>query len=685
MTHPTENMNLFLIFHHNLAFSSVPVEHYPYIIDSVYMKLLDLADSGYPLGLEFTGETLETVENINPDYITRLNSLLSSQRVELIGSSYSQAIFPLIPYDVNRWNLALGLDVYQRLLGQRPSLAYINEQCYSDSLIDLYRASGYKAILFDWMNAVKDNHWPDYYRYCLLRPAGAGISFLWNDCIAFQKFQRAVWGDIDFSDLREFIRKHLTRASTYGLDKPYLCLYCSDAEVFDYRPGTLNTSAGKTGQIKKIESFLDRLKDDLPVKFSLPSRIIYQFQENECPSIRGISTPSYPVRTKKQEKYNVTRWAVTGREATRMNTQCFQLYRLLGKIDEKSLLADPEAARLRKNLVRLWGSDYRTHTTDEKYEAFRHLMGESLAAARSFLEKMAGGKAITYKSRSKTTEQGAVEKHQEDRFRFRLDACGFQLSLLKNKGLAIEKVCFPEMPDLPLLGTIPHGAFPDIALGSDYFSGHSILITQDAAQYTDLSVRVRQIESFKEGGKIHIRNRTPIEIPGLSIIKTFTIDSTGLQITYDFYARDLRPASLRMGIWTIMPHSFDRDTLYVKTCLGGSSPESFKLAGSKILQDQPANHIVTARHCLGCTDGQLIIGDKKKELVISVDQAQLYSVPLLHYEESPSACMDDSDYLCRIYFSLCERDDVANVFWKGRSRLSFHITSYPTENMKSGR
>ncbi len=683
-------MHLFLVFHHNLAFSSVPVEHYPYIIDSVYTKLLDLAESGYPLGLEFTGETLETIEKINPDYITRLASLLNSKSVELIGSSYSQAIFPLIPCEVNKWNLSLGLDVYQRLLGQRPSLAYLNEQCYSDSLIELYRDSGYKAILFDWMNAVKDNPWPDHYRYRLVKYADSGVSFLWNDCIAFQKFQRAIWGDIDFSDLQKFVRQHLIRASRYKLDTPYLCLYCSDAEVFDYRPGTLNTSTGKTGQIKRIESFLDRLKEDLSVTFLLPSQIIHQFQENDCPLITGISTPSYPVRTKKQEKYNVTRWAVTGREATRMNTQCFQLYRLLGEIEEGSLLSNSETARLRKNLVKLWGSDYRTHTTDEKYEAFRHLMGESLAAARTLLRRGKTSKAITSTTGDKrelTPGAGreTVGKQKEDAFRFHLNAFGFKLSLLKNKGLAIEKLYFPGMSDLPLLGTIPHGSFPDIALGSDYFSGHSILITQDAAQYTDLSFKVRQVESFKEKGKIHIRNRTPIEIPGLSIIKTFIIDSAGLQIVYDFYARDLRPASLRMGIWTIMPHSFDRDSLYVKTCLGGSLPESFKLAGSKILQDQPANHIVTARHCLGCTDGRILIGDNKKELAISVDQAQLYSVPLLHYEECLSDCMDDPAYLCRIYFSLCERDDVANVFWKGRSRLSFRITSYPTGNIKNGR
>jgi len=201
-------MNFYLIFHHNLAFSSIPEEHYPYLIDSVYSRLLDLVEAGYSLGLEFTGETLEIINLLRPQFLERLKSAWSSGACEVIGSSYSQAIFPLIPAEVNRWNLAFGNEVYDRLLGRIPNVFYLNEQVYSESLPALYQEIGAQAIVLDWMSASKGNDWPVDYRYRMVRHAPSGMRFLWSDSIAFQKLQRTVWGDIDLDEWLQFIAAH---------------------------------------------------------------------------------------------------------------------------------------------------------------------------------------------------------------------------------------------------------------------------------------------------------------------------------------------------------------------------------------------------------------------------------------------------------------------------------------------
>ncbi len=666
-------MNSFLIFHHNLSFSSIPPEHYEYIIDHVYYPLLHMAASGIPMGMEFTGETLETIHRLRPAYIDDLKSLIKKKQVELIGSAYSQTIFPLIPAEVNSWNLSFGLETYCKILGTCPTTAYINEQCYSESIPALFSKAGYRAIIFDWMNALQGHDWPVSWRYVPVLHAPSDMTILWSDSILFQKLQRTVWEDSPACQYFSFLEKHIKNANSDRNTNTYLCLYCSDAEIFDYSPGTLLNEQKKTGAIKRLNQLIETVSNRYDLHICLPSRILQQYSAEQLPHLQSITTPDYPVRTKKQDKYNVTRWAVSGREATRMNTQCFRLLDAIKTIEKDG---GEDIHSLKKNLVKLWGSDYRTHTTDEKYEEFRNLMGLCLAQA---------GTDIIGIGRGGNTEAccAIVDEIQddskgitayEDDFYLRIHTGHTEISLLKKKGLAIERLCFPHICEMPLLGTVPHGYFNAITIGSDFFSGHIILIDQRGTQHTDLSCHVPEVTYGKtEHEEIIIKNKRAMRLPGLSLNKQFRITDRGIEVTYDFYAHDLRPASLRMGIWTLVPDTFERRSLHYSTRIGGEEKEIFSLSGTKVAQDSPVNHIVTARHCIGCTDGCLEMGDSQKKIVITTDHARLYAVPLIHYEEAPRLADNLTSFLCRAIYSICERDDVSNVFWKGHLRLSFFI------------
>lgn len=657
-------MKYYLIFHHNLAFSSIPSEHYQYIITNIYDRLLDIAEAGFPLGLEYTGETLETIYTLRPKFIDRLQRLLRQGHVELIGSSYSQAIFPLIPAEVNRWNLEFGLETYNQLLGIQPKIAFVNEQCYADSLCNLYMSHGYSAVIIDWMNACKGNNWPRSWRYHPLVHQPTGLRFLWNDCVSFQKFQRTVWGELDRKEWEDFLSLHEQIAKDSSIAGPAFALYGSDAEIFDYRPGSLETVTAAKGHLETIRQLLESMCAKSGTVINLPSRILEEAEATNLPGIDRVGTPSYPIRTKKQDKYNVTRWAVTGRASSRMNTQCFKLLDAIREMENRRE-APGKIRTLQKELIQLWASDFRTHTTDEKIEIFRNKMGAALFQAHSVL-------SCDQETHTPPVHRSDFSRRAETTGRtIRVECGGNTLTLLKNRGLAIES--FTSKRWGTLLGTIPHGYFSDISLSSDFYTGHTLLLTQDGRQHTDLSIRVPEVEIEETGQKVTVKNRMPMKLPCLHLNKSLTLDADSLTIRYDMYAKDLRPASLRLGICTLPPWSFDQNTLFYETSNGGEQPEHFLLGITAVLQDNPVNHTVTCSHCLGNVTGRLCIGDAEKHIRISTNLSELYSVPLLHYETMKD-CLERDSYFLRVYYTICERDDVANVFWKGKMSISFKIT-----------
>src|SRR5258705_304454 len=127
MTGPT--LDLFTLFHLNLAFSSIEEESRAGVIERAYWPALAFADAHGPIGIEATGDTLEEI-------------------------------------------------------------------------------------------AAREPAW---------------IALLWTNTVAFQKLQRLAHGDIELEDYLAFVAGH--RAPTPRA----LCLYASDAEIFDFRPGRYRT------------------------------------------------------------------------------------------------------------------------------------------------------------------------------------------------------------------------------------------------------------------------------------------------------------------------------------------------------------------------------------------------------------------------------------------------------------
>jgi len=114
-----------------------------------------------------------------------------------------QLIAPLVPSRVNEENLQIGNDVYGKLLDQKPDIALVSEQAYSQSLISHFNTAGYEAIIMDWNNPSRvhpewDRQW-QYKPQLALDERGNTIPVLWSSSVAFQKFQRYISSEIDFA------------------------------------------------------------------------------------------------------------------------------------------------------------------------------------------------------------------------------------------------------------------------------------------------------------------------------------------------------------------------------------------------------------------------------------------------------------------------------------------------------
>ncbi len=658
-------LHLYTIFHCNLAFSSIPKEHYPTVVKNCYWPLLSLCEKGYPIAIEMPAWTLLEVNNIDPKFVKSLSAMWKKGLAEFVGSGYSQAIFPLIPAEVNKWNLAMGNRCYERLLGRRPKLAFVNEQTYSAGLINLYKEAGYEAIVMEWNNCQRYNHYPQEYIYYPQKAVFSSakgvdeIGLLWNNSIAFQKLQRCLHKQLPEEEYISYVLKNIDHESDRAFP-----IYGNDAEIFDYRPGDEDFAGA--GEYKRLEALFKRILKDRRIKMQLPSEVLKTFKGRPHAFVPiPLESVETPVPCKKQEKYNPVRWAVTGRDDAHINAQCYHAYKKIKDIESLCLADAGTIDAFKEMLCFLWSSDFRTTTTDEKFKGFLYTMGWLQTETDSLL---AGRKEKKRNLSSRNAK--SVVKVKEDEQTLRIETNSISLELLKKKGLAIKGLVFKDVSPMPLVGTIPHGYYEDIELGADFFSGQLINIQKDGRKITDLSPVAPVV--VKEKGMLKVSCKLPLEIGTLWKHYEIDLSEPVFMLTYNLRTSGLTASSLRLGIFTFLPDAFKRDALLLRTLNGGSAIESFKLSGHTVLHDDPVSPAVSASSCLGATEGWVSIGDGVKEVVIETDKARLFSAPMLRYMETGES------YFLRLLHSIGEIDDTAFSLWRGHNSISFRISARRT-------
>ena len=672
---------LYSLFHLNLAFSLIPSEDYREIVENCYWPLLELAQEGVPVAIEASAHTLVEIERVEPAFIKGLKELWHQGKCEFVGSGHTQLIMPLVPADVNRWNLELGNRLYSELLGRRPTVALVNEQTFSKGLVELFKEAGYSTIIMDWANCYRYNRYQPELMYYPQIAQGVRdeIGVLWNHSIAFQKFQRAVHGELHTDEYMEFIASHIED----GKRRAFI-LYGNDAEVFGYRPGEGLFVEGET---EKLKGLIKDVASVDGVRLVTPSALIEEFACHPLAFNRiELTSVETPLVCKKQDKYNPVRWAVSGRDNAHINASCHRIYenikRLEGRVEENRL------TELKERLCELWGSDFRTNTIDEKFIHLRDGMGwlkrvsdelvkshckDSLpviadkAPSKSQMptdEAYTVGAAAIVALKSPAT---VVERANT----LVVDTEAVRAEFLENKGMALKGLTFKGVSRQPLVGTIPHGYYNDIQLGADFFSAHMIHATGDGKKTTDLCPVLPEWK--EEDNWVVVSAEIPID--GGRLWKEFRLwkDVARVDVSYRLRVKGLVASSLRLGIFTFLPEGFDKESLWYETVNGGLYPERFQLSGHTVLHDEPVSYKVSARSCLGATEGWVRIGDKDKWVELCTDKSELYSVPMVRYQQT------EDSFFFRLYHSVGEMDETAWWIWRGINRIGFTLRASKME------
>jgi hypothetical protein len=97
---------------------------------------------------------------------------------------------------------------------------------------------------------------------------------------------------------------------------------------------------------------------------------------------------------------------------------------------------------------------------------------------------------------------------------------------------------------------------------------------------------------------------------------------------------------------------------------GGRDAESFPLGAARVAQHEAVSPTVSARACLGATEGWVDVGDEAKGITLAWDPSVLAAAPLVQHDP------DGARALTRVFLSLAESDETAAPFWRGHATFT---------------
>jgi hypothetical protein len=641
------SLSFFTVFHLNLAYSSIEEEQRPQVIQRCYWPLLRLARRyGLPFGIEASAYTLELVAGIDPRWVDELRALTTEGPCEFVGSGYAQIIGPLVPAEVNAHNLRLGNETYRGLLGFRPTIALVNEQAYSAGLLQHYKDAGYTAIVMEWDNPARWHpDWNPEWRYhpqVACGQHGEELPVIWNNSIAFQQFQRYAHSEMELPEYLDYLAKHV------GQEDRSFPLYGNDVEVFDFRPGRYRTEPALKGESEwqRVDALLQQLAADKRYRLIPPSQVLALMGSPNAAKRLHLETPQDPVPVKKQEKYNLNRWAVTGRNDLAINTACRRIYEAL-RTDSRP------AASLWRELCYLWSSDFRTHITQKRWIAYRDRLRnleDRLSIQGSNSHRADGNCTERHPAKEAVAAQVAgFDVRRESRW-LSVETEAMKAVFNCRRGLAIDSLTLKGVSVRPLLGTIPHGYYQDIALSADFYSGHLVLETPGRPKVTDLEPVEPEIRAGDKPGILMLRGCVNTSLG--PILKTIWVTREGqVRLRFELQWEQLPMGSLRLGHVTMHPEAFDQESLFFETHNGGLLPERFALERKSIEHGRSVSFLVSSSSSLGITDGVLKMGDRERAIVLQTSLEQACVVAQMRYVPVQGS------FFCRASFSAAELDD----------------------------
>lgn len=614
-----DKTQLYAIFHLNLAFSSIEEDQHKAVIERCYWPLLKLIENhAIPLAIELSVYTLERIAKLDTTWVDTLRSLTEQGRCEVLACGDSQIIGPLVPAKVNQKNLELGLNGYKKTLSLTPSIAYVNEQAISASVLDLYIDAGFKAVVIEWDNPYSHN--PDWKKDTVFSPqkllaaSGRSIPVIWNHAVAFQKLQRYAHGEYTQDDYLDYLSNAIPEGANC------FSIYGNDAEIFNFRPGRFKTEGKlEADEWQRLSSLFSNLSKHKTYTWASPSEIVSADIKSNA---LQFTNAAFPISVKKQAKYNITRWAVSGRDDLRLNTECHREYKRIGSSDENKTW---------KNLCRAWSSDVRTHLTERRFQTIVKPEAEF------------NSEAINWEN-AKTDIRAAHIEHDAERQRLYITSDKIRLSLNIYRGLSIESLAFVEHNFEPVIGSLSHGHFDHIRYAADFYSAHTVIERyQQRDRITDLNKATFRIGEIHN--KLVIHGAVPSELG--TINKYYIIDGENLRCRYEFEFNERPVSAFRLGYLTLLNC---QNRPWYSAHLGGNQLEYFE-ANSDFDHGAPVSALISANSAISATEGLCYFGNTQHGIKLNWDTSRCAPVAMA------SSKVIRSQYLNRFWFSLVEVDD----------------------------
>lgn len=650
--------NFYCLFHLNLQFSSIPIKDFKKIINNVYYPILNIIDKhNYHLSIELTGWTLEKINEIDKNWIKDFKILLSKKKCTLIGSGYSQIIGPIYDSNINFNNQKLGIEVYKKILNIKPKISLVNEMAFSNGLIEVYKKF-YEAIILDIKNAeisknikLQNNNFPNL----LINDNKDKIPVIWADTLLMQKFQQYVHGSISMNNYLKEIK------SFKLINKLTNSIYCGDAEIFDYRPKRYHSEDKiLSNEWSKILNLFNYLKTKDNIHFVSPELI---HSNNKYSKKINLSSISNPTIVKKQQKYNISRWAISGRDDQWLNTISYRLIKIISqkKITNKKII---------KDLLFILGSDLRTHVCKSKWNfAIKKInfYCKKLNLKMNFFTNNINISKFT--SINKKISNNNYEIFKDDFLLYcntKYLKCIFNLK----KGLSIYSLAFKSHDFIKSIGTIKKGYFADINFANDFYSNITIIDHFDLRKkITDLDIVKPKININAKSGKIEIYSKISTKLGTLKKIYVIYLNSE--KITSKIYLPKIKRNNLIARISNITFHPDFNDgmlNLYYKN--GGKKLQ-------KILINQNVNHSLNSFSNLhSCNNGILpsngelkFVNRKKHVVLFKWKPEDLFIFPMLLNKKIVKKS------LTRIFFSFLEQDDTFVSTGYLARYFEYHISS----------
>ncbi len=621
------------------------------MLEKCYWPLLRLARKhSLPFGIEASGCTLEAIGKLDKNWIAEFRTLLDRGICEFVGSGYAQIIGPLVPAKVNVANLRIGNQVYRDLLGIQPRIALVAEQAYSAGLIQHYLNNGYQGIVMEWDNPSRFHpEWDPEWRYLpqvACGQHGEELPLLWNKSIAFQKFQRYAHGEMELEEYLDYLTSHLSESPRA------MSLYGNDVEIFDFRPGRYHTEADLSNESEweRLEKLFMTLKADARFRLVAPGSVMDMLSIPGAGNRLSLESPECPIPVKKQGKYNITRWAVTGRDDLGINTISWRIHEILKRNQQST-------EENWKELCYLWSSDFRTHITENRWESYKaRLLGFEKKIGADRLQPGLINISGTKQNISLAAMPDDVHISRNESF-LTVETEAIKLRLNFRRGLAIDALWFKDVSDDWLCGTMHHGYYDDINWGADYYTGHLVQEAPGHRRITDLEpVESLKVAYHHEDTSIKVQGKIQLDCGNLC--KSFRIHTGSgqpyIEIEYQLDQPQTLPGSLRLGYITINPEAFSQRHLFYAVHNGGNELETYNMT-------EPFNHggsvsfLVSASHILGCTGSFIKLGDHRHIIDVNINRSASALAGAISFQKVGNS------YLCRLFWSAQEMDDTSKA------------------------